>query len=1524
MKQLKKLFVFLLVIIQCVPTIPVHADGLDKIQRAYLESFAVLANGNTKPSESGCLGAAADDDLTVSLNAITTKDELKSIPEVSKGILIVALAMSCEPWSGSSELVKNVGLNNIREVMRENLEGGSKDIDPKDVSKDDLKEELSGTGNATMDDYGSTFYSRLTLALSLTSATHNTNDYTDEYSKFASNRKKINWGIQNYAVLNNTPIMLDNSITDWKVDPQRMSRLSEVNAIVGEMGAYATVWASKHSNADELNDANIRVLKSIHKAVEKYRDIIPALQTAWEYGNPSLKDLYNKAVGEDDSENNNVVNDSDGVDEADINLIDHPQPLTNFFTINTFGTNAAGINDPWDWFSSSSITTSSVSDPNLGAAAPVVFSDDIKTGIAESASYVPMMTNVYHRDVLNAIDDSDFKKNFHYKYGFMRKALYLEKSSTSVQTFYTTKGKTRGQLQVCTLQDLLDYASIGSEVTLWIDDNFYNAEQLQSLIEEVDSDQKTRIEKSTAYGTTAYQETYNSTALSPEATQVETQNGTQSASKEEAMDQFLLYSGLTNLDTSNKERFLKVINELANATGTSIQVTDEALKSGDFTSYSASLRSNLTKLNSTLLVGGDYTDADSPTYEINNFDDYIMSSYYIKKYLSGMTTRDEVSTTDQTLGYRYTTYNPYTPLLSYAWTSAIYRDRAAFSLFQNCSSYSPVFMASDKIDPTSLKDESVSPTLMNSVFNYALLKNLVSMSQISYQHTLDLRSPLYIDIYGNILTSSGTVVIPAASNATLWASDWNEVQPALGLYTCYGKNYSLPISVENPQLEAMWSRGEKYWMPYGREVSTEGGSETLDYSNVDSYDTGAQEVAKINMYNYLQNDSKINWWAYASIISEVMRGAPVESIDVTKEGLSNVNKDIDGMVLASKLEDLQDSLESSVHTNSLLMIPDFSRMENLEFVFVFIIKILAILTIFVVLLLIYQDGAANELGFRTILRTMFCVFLTFMSVTMIPAIFQFTYYGANRLLLQREADRIVMFRTEKYNSGVEVGVLDTRVPTTNNDVMIKLDYVDVPWYNYISQVVFGSSITNLTDLKLQRYAESPVAYQENVQMFNDGAYMSVTDILNSVNMDYTFGNDVFVANTEGEGLMTNLGDGYDKNIYLQNTAKNQTFSYYSPYYAFLRCIVTNINDYNAQTGEYSYTTKYMSGMKPKTVGLCDNYFTSPVFMEDSVDIFRLHEIYDMVPSEYTEIAGGHLKLTPSINPFDDQVFSSSDIETMKKSLWYSMDTSSRSMNLRIRAMDKWARDYIARNQDVISKISDETFIKVFCLSAALKYNQLYGVSEANVYEIYNIDTADLMRLAVAETSDAMQSSPMSYSRYLYTYGGAPSVYAGAMLAMIMWFGSYFKPLCTVLVFLSVFVSIFVNKILLRRMGSFLGYVITGVLISAVNIVHALILKMCCFIPTFHLPTFVCILLMMIIQVLYIALLAMITWICLREWRDMGEAHYRAQLQKVKWQKTGAGAQALKTNVVYHRNNSEYYDDLVRAYRRRSGAPGDDE
>lgn len=101
------------------------------------------------------------------------------------------------------------------------------------------------------------------------------------------------------------------------------------------------------------------------------------------------------------------------------------------------------------------------------------------------------------------------------------------------------------------------------------------------------------------------------------------------------------------------------------------------------------------------------------------------------------------------------------------------------------------------------------------------------------------------------------------------------------------------------------------------------------------------------------------------IITEVLRGAPIEHIDKDFEGLNlshRVTKN--GLVVAEKLEFLVDAL-SSKGTNTTLSIPNPAYMDGIEYIVFFAFKILILAILVIWMVTIYVDAVGGGVNLRT-------------------------------------------------------------------------------------------------------------------------------------------------------------------------------------------------------------------------------------------------------------------------------------------------------------------------------------------------------------------------------------------------------------------------------------------------------------------------------------------------------------------------------------------------------------------------------
>lgn len=1267
---------------------------------------------------------------------------------------------------------------------------------------------------------------------------------------------------------------------------------------------YGAQLASKYgidvsdlsSQIDEVDAANLAALYEAAEIINKEFAVngiaVPLIETYWNA--PGLGRLPLREYA--------IAAEADGWDylyETVSNdyTADVSQPLTDFYSLQ---------------FTQEDIASAVLQDftGNANEKIQIQLSDYIVKGISYSSSYIPMQTNVYSADTLASYDDA-WLRDFHYKYGYMRKALVKSTSSTAAMDIYNTNNTTRGTTEVCTLRDFLECGD--SDLVLYIDDDFYNEanavkyamqvlderkEELKEYKQLID-DYVSALNQSSSTPAPSYAAPSYAAASAASASSTSAYPASNASSYPAKM--FLeikseeLLKILGRSEGMRIEDLMRISNKLREALrGTYISYPWESvLKTGSNTSYNDKLRSSLAENEDS-----GYRRETADNVYSDNLDIKCLPSSKINQYLKGVTVRVE-SNADADTDSEITTYDEYTELLSYAYVSAIYRDAYTYSVSSSKMLDSPVFVSSKDLCGVADAEQYYK----NSLLNYMLVKNLNSMVHLNYTYSLDMDSPVYMDIYGNILTESGLVVIPAASNASLYVSDYNNIIASMGLFTAYGRDYYVPTSLAGSEqvLSGMFTpdpEGSGVWIIDGLSYQVEG--TVVDYANLSAYTTGARNAAIYVFDTYLRQNSVSTYCVtplFINIINEVMRGAPIGYIDKVDEELvksSFISKS--AVTAGAKLEALIDSLNSKI-SNTLLVIPDFTTMDSTEYIVGFCFKLLIAAVVVVVIISIYRDAVDYSLGLHTIKQVGFSVALTFIAVAVIPAVFQLTYYAANKFLLQDEVTRIAMYNLEKKEGGVEVGVTELRAPSDSNKLMVQLDWVTVPWYRQMEHMMFNDSIENISIAREEAFKNSSVSMQDDVTLYNDGVYMSVDDIFDSVGIDYTFLTDDIAAGAARDTSKMLNG------LYVYTKGTEQTLSFYSPYYVFLYALTADVNSYNYVNDSYVYTTKMVSGNRLKTVGLSYKYFTSLTFMEEDYDPLHLYEIYGVTPEDRLAHA---------------DIFSIEEKIGMRSSVWYN-PLKYKDLEKRIAICTDYCRKFVADNKDLLDKVTDETFLKVMALTMAMKYNQVFGITTANCYEIYNIDSNDLLRICMAGTSDVMLSSTLSYSRFVMTYGGEMGVYAAALLVMIMYIGSFIKPLCVIVSFLSVFISIFVFKVVLRRENmSLYGYFITVCLLSGTNILHAIMLKASTILPKLGLSLFWCCFFMFIMQVSYLLILAYVTGTAMTDLHDLGFNRYKTKYDRMAKKSNKQSRAALSGSIPQYKDNHEYLEALYRQHRSRGG------
>ena len=977
------------------------------------------------------------------------------------------------------------------------------------------------------------------------------------------------------------------------------------------------------------------------------------------------------------------------------------------------------------------------------------FSGYWQQGRGLSSAYIPMQTNVYDPYAMIDLVDTEWI-DYHYKWGFHRKALMIDTGSDAAQAYYVNHS--HGQLRIATLQDLLNCES---EIVLYIDDNFYNADAVAELQDK-------------SYGV------YGATAGSDE-----------------------------NNIFHNIGSWMSIFNDLDIPT---------IVKTGEHTQYSLDIANNVKTMDE------EVTEDEQ-------------SSWF--SYESQIMAPDDIR--------RQFMKSEYSELTTFAFVSNIYREKESFALITSITGKEyPVFVSSATV-PT-LVDASEEE--MAVIYNYALLKNLKGMMTVGYETNLDITSPLYMDLYGNILTESGLVVVSAASNATLHNVENYYSEANVGFLSSYGTEWKIPLD---------WNLSEEFmtyfFIPNKEDNVWDIRPMTIDGTGMNwaalSYSSATVKKALINYYLFdVINSGQVNLYKNMNIIHEVVRGAPIEYIDPAKEGINGTTIDRSGVIAAAKLDALINELDWD-DENSIMSVPTLEYLDNYELIVTIVFKVLLIIIIVMLMVTLFTDIIKSRVSWRTFFSCLKTLLIGVGSVLLIPVMFNVSYYQSNKYLLQDEAEYISMFNAEKVMAGVEIGTTEIKETAKQTKILLKLDSYQFDWWANLDKVIFGDSVTVMKNAYKDYLTDTPLSDFSNIQLKNDGAYIDIQDIYDTTYID-------FISRTK---MMRSI------------TSEDPVASYYIPYYYFQDAIIASLNNYNASHNIYMYSTKVMRGGRVKTVNLSTPYFTSPEFMEEGSDFLGLYQLYDNV--EGSVVYGN--------------VFEESAIEPARKSQWYvGTQLSDEEILKRIDKVHQHMREFVNNNRNVLGKITDETFIKSLAMSTAMYYNRIFGIPSANEFEVYQLSNADLLRLSISDRDTTLETSPLSFSRFILTNSGVVGTYAGVFLVIITMFTAIAKTVLTIVILALLITSIYVQKIILQKENkSVVGYIITLLVICSANVLYAIFIKCVMLVPATGLSPTLCILLQIIVQIGYLLILSLTVVFAIRDWKNIGYSFYEVGISGIK-------------------------------------------
>ena len=735
--------------------------------------------------------------------------------------------------------------------------------------------------------------------------------------------------------------------------------------------------------------------------------------------------------------------------------------------------------------------------------------------------------------------------------------------------------------------------------------------------------------------------------------------------------------------------------------------------------------------------------------------------------------------------------------------------------------------------PTLYAVEGVDQEAFNSVFNYAILKNLPYNTGFDYKTKLDQNSPIFVDVYGNIVTESGIVVIPAAANATYYGNNPYCVYNA-GFISGYDKVWAIPNASANC---------EKYLANYFIEDTDNEKwvlKQTISIGDniVSAKGVSVSNVAALKSFYSLAlsrfgtGQFSLDFGNTVWLIMEVMRGAPLEFVDFEKEGLVFEQDDSRiGLLMAAKLENIITNLLPNVEQNFILSLPNLAFMEGVEYVIAYGVKIFFCITSIFLMYNIYVDAIEHRFGLGTIGTFCIALFSFVAALATIPIVLNFSYYGANKTLLQNETTLINLITAEKQAEGKEIGVSEVTAPTSTTKIYLKVDNINVEWYKSFGDILLSNSMDTMDEVYEDAFKNSVFANMEGMERKASGVYIDVANLFKT----------------------TSIGFNSDYS-YLYHRVKSEPYaSFVTPYYYILDSLIAQTNAYNNAKRNVPYATRIIATGETKTVGLIRDYLSSNSFMEDGVDITGLRTLYN-----------------PDSILLMDNVIDTSQYDAMKQSQWYRTGLNEKSMNKKLEDIERSARLYVIDNIEFLGKVTDEVFLKCLALHIALEHNDIMNIGACRGYEIMNIDPLDVIRVSLVNKVNMISSVSESFARFVYNSSGTLGIILTAILIAITFVGIIVRFASLTVILVVMVYSLLLRKIL-RREGSqvILGYLLATGLLIASNMIYAGLLKLSFLLPNFGLNSILCIIFQILIQVLYLIILSAITSAVVKDRDNMG-------------------------------------------------------
>lgn len=825
------------------------------------------------------------------------------------------------------------------------------------------------------------------------------------------------------------------------------------------------------------------------------------------------------------------------------------------------------------------------------------------------------------------------------------------------------------------------------------------------------------------------------------------------------------------------------------------------LKTGGYTMYSKDLATNV-----------------KPIEEIS--DDTEETTY---PYDSFLLSEEDILGEDGFLSaYEYSIQQPY------GLVSAIYR---------TADIYNSVNRAAIKNKPVFTSSKNVVGVQSNNYENYRMFYNYVTLSSlqtlIDHETKLlvDLDAPIFIDIFGNIVTGDGYVIIPAAANATLAGAAFTPYSIGYATFVTNAEE-TVYSGMTNPFYD--WLYGEDYEYLTGmknlsgksstfREIcqNTGGGYMHLLMSGHTSMGTTTltDGVAStmvtwdnLNVKLAVLKDllmsvhylNAANFWddTHINMVIEVLRGAPMEHIDYEAEG---INTDV-GMTAwqaywAYKVENLVNAIhtdsngtEKSPTLSFTFSVLDIFHIESAEKIALLAVKCLLIGFLLLLAAMIVADATVGKMPLNTVWRIVVTCILTGTCISLTPVLADFSLSTTSRLLLQSEASEMLAMRAQKDAEGIEIGVTQTFPVESSTDIIVHVGTLDVAWYDQLLYSMYSSVDNTFEDLYREAAHGVPIANAPYTVRRGKELYIDIGHVMDTTVVQYD----------ATKGVLTNHIAGHIKEEEL-------SASYMLPYYVILDQLVANVNLYNQKYGIQPKNYSVNADGSIRTQDLTYAYFHSDEFLSDTYDILDMARWFNTNSSKI---------------PFAPY-FTEEDMSSFNLSIWYPTQADANLLQNSVDALYDKARAYAVNNSEMLSYVSDAAYLKSLAMYLAVEFNSIFDVGIADAFEVKCLDTEDLLRYVIGTPNDVYKFANRTFARYAHEMGGADMSVSAGILYIMFCLTNAIKVASFLIVYIACIGSIIYHRVFKREDSyAMLGFFILIGELTIVNLIYSVLFKVC--------------------------------------------------------------------------------------------------